>query len=432
MATMATTATTTTGTSESQLMDALKAKNIVVLDSYENMPKSYIGADNLRYMTPDTFTAFQEEYNALSPSMKNNWLYGPGTEPTSVGKYAKGAPIGDVSSKPSGMIDFTSTTAPKTILNEPGAFKIPQLADTMPALANPVQQQPVAASNGVGTAPLDGPPKSALQTGDIFGTATSKTTGVASVDAAAQKANLEKLGGKINTGLAIGQAVTDTVGAIAETKKNLAVNEYIYDVNYWKSQGKDWFDPKVDSAPTFEEYMPNMPSANDALKEGSLTGHPVAESAIGGAVSMGITGATIGTMAGPVGTLIGGGIGALVGGVTGYIQGIMTWNSAKDMDAKNKQRAYDEYTTKLKQWTLQKNAQNEVRRKEAIALEYKMREIGETKKKEEKQEKNESRAKIMAAIMNLGGFSAQKKAQRAGKWSPKKAYTLKDVLSQAG
>ena len=179
--------------------------------------------------------------------------------------------------------------------------------------------------------------------------------------------------GKVGAITAGAEFATNMVGDISQVKKNLAADEYLTDLEYWKSQGKTWFDPSSNTFPDFSEYSLSMPSAQEAMKSGSFTGHPVAEGTIGGAVKGAVTGSGIGasigsitgSFLGPAGTLlgaaggavIGGAIGLVVGGITGLVSSIMGWNSSKEKDAKTKERAYANYRRDLKEWTYRKNEQ---------------------------------------------------------------------------
>lgn len=130
------------------------------------------------------------------------------------------------------------------------------------------------------------------------------------------------------------------VGDVANQMKQAGVNDYLMDVNYWNQQGKWWFDKNAEYAPTFEEYVGDMPSAKDAVS-------PVATT-----IGRTAQGAAAGTAIAPgVGTAIGAGVGALVG----VVESIFSWDSAEEQDAKNKERALNEYKKQLKEWTYARN-----------------------------------------------------------------------------
>jgi hypothetical protein len=219
-----------------------------------------------------------------------------------------------------------------------------------------------------------------------------------------------------NQSMALGgvSAVSNMVGELSQAKKNLATDEYLNDVNYWKEQGKMWFDKNSDYAPTFEEYAGNMPSAVDALKEGSITGSNTADSAIGGATS----GAIAGTAIAPgVGTAIG----AVAGGVIGIIEGVMAEGAAEKRDSKEKERAYQEYKNKLKLWTFQKNAKNEedriVKQKAVDAENKNLRAIG-TRKKEDIAQRNEARrSELVSILKNVGALKNNAIQEKINRWN---------------
>jgi hypothetical protein len=218
------------------------------------------------------------------------------------------------------------------------------------------------------------------------------------------------------TGIGVAGMVSDTVGEIADAKKNLAVDEYLMDLNYWKEQGKIWFDKDANYAPTFEEYAPDMPSAVDTLKEGSITGSNVADSAIGGAT----TGAMAGAMLGPVGAVVGGVAGGLVGLITGFMAG----DAAENQDAKTKERAYNEYKAKLKTWTYSRNLKNQqdrISKEDETTEKSKAIVAGNKRLKKEKLEKisaskNANRNRMVEVLSKMGSAGNQAAQQRKARW----------------
>lgn len=252
--------------------------------------------------------------------------------------------------------------------------------------------------------------------------------------AAAAKPEVEPGMGGVGTGISIANAAVDQIGQVAQAKKNIAVDAYLNDVDYWNKQGKWWFDKNADYAPTFEEFNGSgAPSAVNAIREGSMTGNGILDSTLGGFGKGAATGASIGFAVGlPAGgvgaipaAIIGGAIGAVVGTVGGLIIGIMEWSSAKKEDAKQKERAYNEYKKQLKEWTYHKNILNEKNRVSTMsAITQKQQgteELGMQRRQAAKKEssaKNETlRNRMINVLSNLGGAKAQAQAQRQARWS---------------
>lgn len=214
------------------------------------------------------------------------------------------------------------------------------------------------------------------------------------------------------TNMAIGtmmgfQAGADVVGGIQAA--NTA--QYGADVDYWNQQGKWWFDKNADFAPSFEEYAPNMPSAEQAV--GGAGG------AIGaGALKGGLSGAAVGTMIAPgVGTAVGAGVGALVGA----IEGMFALGAAKDEDRKNKRNAQNEYKKQLKEWTYAMNSRLNQRKNVSEAEQKSF--IGQagqlsiSRKKEKASTAESRRQAILQSIMGAGTVAQTKKLTNQSRWS---------------
>lgn len=208
-------------------------------------------------------------------------------------------------------------------------------------------------------------------------------------------------------GVAYGaQAAADTVGNVQQAN----VAQYNTDVNYWNQQGKWWFDKNADFAPAFDDYAPDMPSAEKAV--GGAGG------AIGlGALKGAATGAAAGAMTGnPIGVAVGAGVGALVGA----IEGIFTLGAAKEADKTNKRNAQNEYKKQLKEWTYGMNARlNQSRNQSENQQKAFISQAGQVsigRKKEKALTAEQKRQAILQSIMGAGTVAQSKRAENQARW----------------
>jgi hypothetical protein len=248
-----------------------------------------------------------------------------------------------------------------------------------------------------------------LDLGGVKGLQKTAQNNISQNSSDASKLNKKvDLGNKINMGIGMGAGA---IGDIAGAEQNLNTNQYLTDLDYWKKQGKWWFDKNADYAPTFEEFAPDMPSAEDAAKKN--IGWTIA----GGAAK----GAEVGAAFGPEGA----GVGALAGGVIGTIEGIMSWKDGKAKDAKEKERAYNEYKQQLKEWTFAKNNKNRAEvsaRTEGILSEA--RAIGENKRVLAQQKESTDiqraasrRSQLVDILQGAGSIKDARNKKMASRWA---------------
>ncbi|MBE3122207.1 MAG: hypothetical protein IMZ58_08395 [Thermoplasmata archaeon] len=203
------------------------------------------------------------------------------------------------------------------------------------------------------------------------------------------------------------QGAAEVIGNVQ--KANVA--QYNTDVEYWNQQGKWWFDKNADFAPSFEDYAPDMPSAQKAVGgAGGAIG--------GGALKGGLTGAGVGMMAGgPVGAAIGAGVGILVGA----IEGMFTLGAAKEADRKNAKNAQNEYKKQLKEWTYAMNARlNERKNVSEAGQKGFISQAGQVaigRKKEKALTAEQKRQAILQSIMGAGTVAQAKRQEKQARWS---------------
>lgn len=233
-------------------------------------------------------------------------------------------------------------------------------------------------------------------------------------------------------------AVQKGIGDVLSANKNLKQDEFEKDLEYWKSQGKWWFDKNADYAPTFEEFTGEIPSATDSLKDSMLIkADGSAGSNIGGAFMNPMAIEGVGSTADKIlgksegfsayvgdSAMQGAMSSGFLGGIVGAIEGVMSWDSAQAADAKEKKRAYEEYKKQLKEWTIQKNKVNDQMKASAtedrLADIRKTAEIGYQRKEKEKEQKKqsaaESRQAMIDALSSAGSFKASKRNERMNRW----------------
>ncbi len=232
----------------------------------------------------------------------------------------------------------------------------------------------------------------------------------------------------------IASAGAAAVADISKAKANLAQTERMNDLRRWQEQGKYWFDPNQDLKPDLEAYLDEMPSATDALSQGTLTGGELSQSQ-GGEVALGIGTLGLSTLfdndmaeyiwqKGGEGALAGSAsgnwIGTVVGAAVGVVEGIFTWSSAEDEDKKRKAQARSEYEKLLKQWTINRNKRLAEQRRQISAQREAEEADREAKKKTGNVEKiknvREMRNQIANAFINATALSNKNRAQRLSRW----------------
>ncbi len=212
----------------------------------------------------------------------------------------------------------------------------------------------------------------------------------------------------LSIGVAYGaQAAANTVQNVQQAN----VAQYNTDVDYWNQQGKWWFDKNAEFAPSFEDYAPNMPSAEKAVGgAGGAIG--------GGALKGAATGASIGAMTGnPVGIAVGAGVGALVGA----IEGIFTLKAAQEADRKNLENSHNEYKKQLKEWTYSMNARlNQSKNTSEESQKGFIAQAGQlsiSRKKEKAFTAEQKRQAILQSIMGSGDVAQSKRSANKARWS---------------
>jgi hypothetical protein len=249
-------------------------------------------------------------------------------------------------------------------------------------------------------------------------------------------------------------AVQQSVAQLSKNQQNLARNEYNQEVADWEAQGKYWFDKNADLKPDLEAYMKDMPSSIDSLKEGSWvtslqdgntdtagewlssvfinpaggkTDNDVASAILNplnipeqaGWVDEGMVNYVGGKAAeGAMG-------GGFVGAIVGIIDGIFSWNSAKDEDKKRKAKAKAEYERKLKEWTFNRTsrlvAANAQKEEQLAKIRSQQREEEKQEKEAKKQEKVQSissaRQNMINSLLNAGSISSENRNSRLKRWS---------------
>lgn len=232
----------------------------------------------------------------------------------------------------------------------------------------------------------------------------------------------------------IGGQAASAVADISRAKANIAQNQRLADLRTWQEQGKYWFDPNQDLRPDLEQYIEEMPRATEALAEGTLTGGELSESSAGRAF-MGVGSLGISELfddksqaeyiwskggEGALSGSSGGWIGTVVGAAIGVIEGVFTWESAKEEDEERERKARAEYERTLKQWTINKNKRLVAQRQAATQQEEAMEAARKDEKagKDAQQIKNvtDMRNKIANAFVNANSLSKQKRQERLSRW----------------
>lgn len=212
---------------------------------------------------------------------------------------------------------------------------------------------PIEAQWAVEDAPMI--QRDAQQTIEQYGIPQGDTTATTQSD----RSNLmEGLGTIANVGTSVAQQQ-------AQANANMAASEYANDLNYWKDQGKYWFDPNAELMPDLEAYVGQMPSATDALKDSTLLGgvsedSTTAQILLNPAGVLGEQGTYVGEKAidrAIEGFAVGGGWGAVAGAAVGVIEGLFNWSDAQEADKKAKARALAEYDRKVQEWVARRNKQ---------------------------------------------------------------------------
>lgn len=178
------------------------------------------------------------------------------------------------------------------------------------------------------------------------------------------------------------QNIQSAIGSVAQiytqmdaTAKELAARKYATDLAKWEAEGKTWFDPRKDVAPTFDEYKAGKPSKVGQLEEGKNALHQnevvsyildpgsnwmgsvsewVGEEEKAArwryAASTNTEGAAIGYDLGSTFGTVGGVVGAILGGVVGTVYGWFTMGSAQEEDKKDTAKLLGEYNKKYQEW----------------------------------------------------------------------------------
>jgi len=265
------------------------------------------------------------------------------------------------------------------------------------------------------------------------------------------EANTNSSGSGWKTAMSTIQKTADSIG---KAQQNLARTEYEGDVAKWEEKGKYWFDVNANLKPDLEKYMASMPSSIDALKEGSWvtslqdgntdtageylssvfinpaggkSGNDTADAILNplnileqqGWVDEGMVNYVGGKAA--EGAISGGFVGALIG----IVDGVFSWNSSKDEDAKRKREAQEEYERKLEEWTYNTNKRlMDARTKRDQEIEATNTAYREKRKAEETTAKNQkitdiaaARSNMANALLNAGSVKAKNRTTRAARWS---------------
>jgi len=241
------------------------------------------------------------------------------------------------------------------------------------------------------------------------------------------------------------QTAQNTIGALADTKKNLTYNEQQDDLRVWQEKGKYWFDPNLDLKPDIDKYVAQMPRELDSIEQGSLvaplsgkpgtaqnvfvsglnpaafkTDNEVISNVInplnlfdylagdGFANYVGARAAEGGLSGGPAGALI------------GVVEGLFSWFSAKDADEKRERQTRADAEEALKQWSVNRNKRLAAQRKELYDQRKAERDTQDAKE-EKKSNKSEAsvanrRLSMINAFESAGGISAANRTARVARW----------------
>jgi len=411
-------------------------KKSLVVNSVEDIPDGLIGAD-FNWYTSDYYKTLVPYLQTTKPQevvikpTKTSVATTPAVTPAASTPAPAQTPVQKALGQPA--VTPTGATPTGTTVGTAGMMPTPSPGTSPTSILSAIGQgaQQVAGAMTSAVRPAMAGP-------DVLSTATSQG-GPAQAPKGLSPGQVGAIAGA--------QYASQAIGDIAATKQYYSQQDYLGDVNYWKEQQKMWFDQDSDVAPTFEEYLGNMPSSKEALVEGSLTGLPRTEKVVGGAFSGAATGAgvgaAIGSAGGPAGAAAGAGIGAIIGAgvgtLVGAIEAVMSWDAAENLDAKNRERSYNEYKAKLKQWTYAKNKRNQLTkaafdakmREERINLKKEAIAAKELKKISQNNTAIQNRNAMVASINDIGKYAAMKKAERMGRWAPNKSYNLADLFAKA-
>jgi hypothetical protein len=248
-------------------------------------------------------------------------------------------------------------------------------------------------------------------------------------------------------------SVQQAADSLSKSQQTLARTEYESDVADWEQKGKYWFNVDSNLKPDLEKYMEGMPSSIDALKEGSWvtslqdgntdtageylssvfinpaggkSGNDTADAILNplnileqqGWVDEGMVNYVGGKAA--EGAISGGFVGALIG----IVDGVFSWNSSKDEDAKRKKAAQEEYERKLQEWTFATNkrladaatARNKEIETTSAAYRDKRKAEATTEKNQKISDIASARKEMATALLNAGTIKDKNRATRLARW----------------
>lgn len=233
--------------------------------------------------------------------------------------------------------------------------------------------------------------------------------------------------------------------------QNVTQNQRQADLIKWKEDGKYWFDPNSDLKPDLDTYLSQMPSATDALVQGSPiaklglnknaagntassvlinpSGFKVKNQAVSNILNptnladrkMGEGFANyVGSKAAQGAMSSGLGPQMIVGGIVGMFEGIFGWTEAKDEDTRNKKAATEEYKKALRDWTVNRNKRLIAEKQEKYAEQQAALDRSETLQKTKGAEKALNiaarRKQIATVLANTGSISKSNRDQRLARW----------------
>jgi hypothetical protein len=209
------------------------------------------------------------------------------------------------------------------------------------------------------------------------------------------------------TATAVAGAAIDIMGEVGTFFSDMAYKKYAQELQTYIDNGKYWFDPRYESHVELNEALAALPSAQEAMTDASYVSPATTKipgSVAAGyvdplsmAVSYAVAGKEGGQLQGYMMQKVGerglqglkstGSVWGLLFGLVGVVESIMTWNTAKDEDKKNKEQARDAYMNALKEYTEQRNQLKLKSQNEQTAYVRQLKDIEAAKDQEQELEK---------------------------------------------
>jgi hypothetical protein len=249
-----------------------------------------------------------------------------------------------------------------------------------------------------------------------------------------------------STGKQTMQTFQNTIGAVADTKRNLTYNEQQDELRSWQEKGKYWFDPNQDLKPDIDKYVAEMPRELDSINENSLvaplagksgTAQNFASSILINPAGLKTKNEVVSNIANPLNLfdyLAGDGFANYIGSraaeggmssgvpgaLIGVVEGLFSWFSAKGADEKREKQTRADAELALKEWTVNRNKRLAAQRKE-LYEQRKAEKSVEEAKKEKKDAKSiaavtERRKSMASALVSAGGIQTANRAARIARW----------------